>query len=438
MNSILLESGIIVLLLLLNGVFAMSEIAVVTSRRARLEQRAREGSAGARRALALTEDPTRFLSTVQIGITLIGVLAGAFGGATIAAQLDVRLEQIPALARFSEVIAVALVVGGISFLSLVIGELVPKRIAMQAPERIASLVALPMQFLARVGAPAVALLTVTTTAILRLLRISEVRGTRVTEDEIRAMIAEGRQSGAVQVGEHEMLEGVFRLGDRTARDIMESRHDLDWYDVEEGLDGLRLRLERPDAEAILVCRGSVDDVVGVLRPHRALREALQGATVDPAQLAERPLFVPGSMAVLRLLENLRQARQRAAVVLDEFGGVEGFVTLDDVLRDVVGEVLEPDEQAEELPWTARADGSWLVDGAIDYSEVAERFGLQPLPERERGTYRSLGGFVMARLGRVPRAGEQFVWEGVRFEVVDMDGRRIDKVLIVPRANETAP
>lgn len=438
MPSILLESIIILVLLLLNGVFAMSEIAVVTSRRARLEQRAREGSAGARRALQLSEDPTRFLSTVQIGITLIGVLAGAFGGATIAAQLDARLEQIPALARFSEIIAVALVVGTISFLSLVIGELVPKRIAMQAPERIASVIAGPMQVIARFAAPAVTVLTATTTTILRLLRVAEAKGTRVTEDEIRAMIAEGRQSGAVQVGEHEMLEGVFRLGDRTARDIMESRHDLDWYDVAEGLPGLRARLARPDADAILVCRGSVDEVVGVLRPQQALGFALDGGVVDPAALAERALFVPGSMAVLRLLERLRQARQRAAVVLDEFGGVEGFVTLDDVLRDVVGEVLEPNEQPEDAPWTAREDGSWLVDGAIDYSEVAERFGLKALPERERGTYRSLGGFVMTRLGRVPRVGDHFSWEGLRFEVVDMDGRRIDKVLVVPPETRVQP
>jgi putative hemolysin len=368
---------------------------------------------------------------VQIGITLIGVLAGAYGGATIAAQIDERLGQIPALVPFSRAIAFAVVVGAVSFASLVIGELVPKRIAMQAPERIAAVVAAPMQVLARLAAPLVSVLTATTTAMLRLLRVHEAKGTRVTEEEIRSMIAEGRRSGVVHVAEHEMLEGVFRLGDRYVRDLMVPRPDVDWVDLDEGIPGIVARLARPGTEAFLLCRGSLDEVVGVLRPQRLLARALSGEATDPVADAEAPLFVPGSMAVLRLLERFKQARQRIAVVLDEFGGVEGVITLDEVLEEVVGEV--PDLGDDPDPKiVARPDGTWLVDGAVEFEELAQRFAIGQIPAEERGNYRTLAGFVMERLGRVPRASDTVVWYGTRFEVVDMDARRVDKVLITPR------
>lgn len=430
MQLILIESLIILALLLLNGVFAMSEIAVVTSRRARLERMATMGSSGARSALGLLDDPTRFLSTVQIGITLIGVLAGAFGGATIADELDTRLEAIPALAPFSEALALGAVVAAVSFLSLIVGELVPKRIAMQAPERIAIAVAAPMRALARVAGPLVWVLTRSTRAILRLLRVSETGGTRVTEEEIRAVIAEGRQSGAVHVAEHEMLEGVFRVGDRFVRDLIVPRPDVDWVEVSIDADELRARLGRPDAETLLVCRGSLDEVVGVVQPARLLAEHLAGRRLDLAALAAAPLYVPGSMATLRLLELFKQCRQRFAVVLDEYGGVEGTISLDHVLEEIVGEVPEPTEQEESL-FVARADGTFLVDGSVEFAEVSEHFSLGAVPERERGSYRTLAGFVMARLGRVPSAGDVFTHAGVRFEVVDMDARRVDKVLVTP-------
>ena len=430
MHSIVAESLIILGLLLVNGVFAMSEIAVVTSRRARLEQRARDGAAGARRALELVDDPARFLSTVQIGITLVGVLAGAFGGATIAEELSVRLETIPALAPFSEAIALGIVVAVIGFCSLVIGELVPKRIALQAPERIASVVAGPLQVIARLASPLVTLLTLTTTTILRILRVPEAKGTRVTEEEIRAVIAEGRHSGVVHVAEHEMLEGVFRLGDRHVRDVMVPRPDIDWVGVDEGLAGLRERLARPRADIVLLCRDSVDDVVGILRSARVLADALGGLPVNLVAAAETPLYVPGAMGLLRLLELFKQSRQRVAIVLDEYGGVEGLVALEHLIEEVVGEVLAAEEETR-ADMVHRADGSWLVDGATEIADLLERFALAPLPPRERSGYRTLAGFVMARLGRVPRLADSFMWEGVRFEVVDMDGRRVDKVLIIP-------
>lgn len=430
MPLILAEVLVILALLLLNGVLAMSEIAVVTSRRPRLELRAKGGAVGARKALELMDEPTRFLSTVQIGITLIGVLAGAFGGTTLAAELDARLETIPSLAPFSEAIAVGVVVIAIAFCSLVVGELVPKRIAMQAPERVAGLVALPMQLLARVAAPLVTVLTVTTTGILRLLRVPESRSSRVTEEEIRALIAEGRQSGVVLVAEHEMLEGVFRLGDRLVRDLMTPRTDVDWLDVEEGTEALRERLQRPDADTILVARGSVDHVVGVIRPTVALREVLAGRAADLAALAEPPLYVPGTAAILRVLETFKQSRQRFAVVLDEYGGVEGVVALEQVLEEIVGEVPEGAEETDEL-FVQRPDGSWLVDGSVDIQEAFEKFGLPAPLAAERGRYRTLAGFVMARLGRVPRVSDAFVHDSVRFEVMDMDRRRVDRVLVTP-------
>ncbi len=432
MRVILTESLIIAGLLLLNGIFAMSEIAVVTSRRARLERRAAEGSKGARQALRLVDEPTRFLSTVQVGITLIGVLAGAFGGATIADELDARLELIPLLAPISEALSLGIVVVAVSFCSLVIGELVPKRIAMQSPEPIASAVAIPMQLLARAASPLVTLLSFITRTILRLLRVPESKGTPVTEDEIRAVIAEGRQSGAVHIAEHEMLEGVFRLGDRLVRDLMLPRLDVDWVDLGGGVAELRERLARPRSEAVLVCRGSLDDIVGIVRPHRLLATALGGQAIDLAAEAEVPLYVPGSMEILRLLEQFRQSRQHVAVVLDEYGGVEGVVSLDSLLEEVVGEVpASADETASDPLILARADGTFLVDGSTDFGEVAARFALAPVPERERGAYRTVAGFVMQRLGRVPRLTDHFTWSGVRFEVVDMDERRIDKVLVTP-------
>lgn len=434
MRIILTESLIILGLLLLNGIFAMSEIAVVTSRRARLERQASDGSRGARQALTLVDEPTRFLSTVQIGITLIGVLAGAFGGATIAEEIDARMELVPALAPFSEALSLGIVVVVVSFFSLVVGELVPKRIAMQSPERIAASVAIPMQWIARLAAPLVDLLSFTTRSILRLLGVTEVKGTRVTEDEIRAVIAEGRQSGAVLVAEHEMLEGVFRLGERVVRDLMIPRPDVDWVDVDGGLSELQLRLTRPRSEAVLVCRGSLDEIVGIVRPNRLLGTLLAGRSLDLTAEAESPIYVPGSMDVLRLLDQFRHSRQRLAVVLDEYGGVEGVVSLDGLLEEVVGEVpSSADEEASPPQIVARADGSFLVDGSAEFAEVAERFGLSALPVRERGSYRTVAGFVMQRLGRVPRLADQFSWSGVRFEVIDMDERRVDKVLIVPAA-----
>jgi len=434
MHTILFESAIILGLLLVNGVLAMSELAVVTSRRANLERAARGGSPGARRAMALVDEPTRFLSTVQIGITLVGVLAGAFGGATIAEQLDVWLETIPVLAPFSEGLALGTVVSAIAFTSLVVGELVPKRVAMQAPERIASLVAAPMQVLARLTAPLVSVLTLTTTTILRLLGIAEVKGTRVTEEEIRAMIAEGRQSGVVHLVEHQMLEGVFRLGDRHVRDAMVPRPDVDWVDLSEGLAGLRERLARPSAETILVCRGSIDEVVGFVSIVRVLDELIAGRAVELPRIVQPPLFVPGSMTLLQLLERLKTSRQRVAVVLDEYGGVEGIVGREELVGMVVGAEPGTEEGEAEALEVQRADGSWLLDGSVEFSDVLARFGLPDPPARERAHYRTLAGFIMARLGRVPRPADHFLWHGVRFEVVDMDQRRVDKVLVVPLAS----
>jgi putative hemolysin len=440
MDSILFECLLIFFLLLCNGVLAMSEIAVVTSRRSRLVQKAKEGSTGAQRALALLDDPTRFLSTVQVGITLIGVLAGAFGGATIARELDLHFEQIPAIAAFSETIAIAVVVGAISFSSLVIGELVPKRIAMQAPERIAAYVAAPMQIIARFAAPVVTILTLTTRALLRLLRVPETKGTLVTEEEIRATIAEGRQSGVVQHAEHEMLEGVFRVGDRLVWELMVPRPDVDWIDLSKGSDAWREALRSPNAEGILVCRGFLDEVVGVIHLRRLLPLLLDGSPVDPVDLADPALFVPGSMEIPRLLERFKQTRQRMAVVLDEFGGVEGIITLDGVLEEIVGDLPSlghPDGEGES-EFVARPDGTWLVDGAVEFEEISTRFGLPPVPLREDGNYRTLAGFVIARLGRMPHAGDRFLWGEIGFEVVDMDGRRVDKVLVTPLPKSLDP
>ncbi len=431
------EILIILLLLVANGVFAMSEIAVVTARRVRLQQRADEGDRRARAALALATNPTSFLSTVQVGITLVGIFAGAYGGATLTEQLQARLTDYPLIAPYAEAIALVIVVSVITYFSLIIGELVPKAIALSNPEGVASLVAAPVAMVARAATPLVTLLSWSTTLVLKLIRVKPPAEPSITEEEIRALIKQATVAGDIAPEERELVEQVFRLGDRRVAAIMTPRHDIEWVDIRDGVDGIRQHLAEVKHAKILFCDGSLEQVLGFARAEALLAQLLAGGPLDVTTALQTPLEVPSTLSVHQLLDRFRATHVHFALVLDEFGAIEGLVTPTDVLESLVGEIpSQPDEDG--APVTRREDGSWLVDGAIRLEDLAEDVDLGPLPQDEEGSYHTLAGFVMTRLSRVPRAGDYFSWGAYRFEVVDMDGRRVDKVLIARAEPVPAP
>lgn len=431
MSVITFEILFIILLLLVNGVFAMSELAVVASRKSRLQRMADSGDRRARVALELAQQPERFLSTIQIGITLAGILAGAFGGATIAEQLGARISTFPPLALYGEPIALAVVVLSITYLSLVIGELVPKRLALSYPERVALVVAGPMRGLARLASPAVSLMSVSTSAVLTLLRMKPPTEPPVTEDEIKVLIEQGTQAGVFEEAEQEMIESVFRLTDRSVEALMTPRTDIVWLDVNDPPDKLHRKVAESAYSRFPVCEGNLDKVLGVVKAKDLLSRCVSGAPLDIQVALKQPLFVPESTPVLRALEMFKAARTHLALVIDEYGAVEGLVTTNDVLEAIVGDIApaQPGEGGEDA--VQREDGSWLLDGALPVHEFKEIFPVERLPGEQRGAYHTLAGFILFHLGRLRSEADHFEWRGLRFEIVDMDGRRIDKVLVMP-------
>jgi putative hemolysin len=419
-------------LIIANGVFSMSEIAVVAARKVRLQQRAEEGDERAKTALALAHDPNRFLSTVQFGITLVGVLAGAYGGATLAAKLAVPIAEVPQLARYAEGIALGLVVSVITVLSLIIGELVPKRIGLNNPEAIASWVARPMILLSKIGGPVVHVLTAATNLVLRVFGSKGEAEPNLTEDEIKALISQGAETGAVGATEENIVQRVFQLGDQRVAAIMTPRPDIEWIDVDAGAEELREFLASHAHTQFVVCHGGLDEVLGIVRSADLLPLAFKGAPIDLRKLTKEALFVPDSMPAVQLLESFRGSHKHVALVMDEYGAVEGLVTVTDLLTAIVGD-LPADASEAAGAFVSRADGSWLVEGSAPMEDVATHFGMDALPEDETGAYHTIGGFVMARLGRVPKTADTFEWGGLKFEVMDMDGRRIDKVMVARKA-----
>jgi putative hemolysin len=422
----LLEILILLALVLLNGYFAMSELAVVSSRPVRLEVQARKGGRGARLALALARDPGRMLSTVQFGITLVGIVAGAFGGATLAEPLADTLARMPALAPLSAEIAYTLVVVAITCLSLIVGELVPKHLALRAPERIAALVAPTIDLMSRISTPAVWLLQRSSRFVLRLLGSEPQPAEAVTEEEVRMLIAEGTRSGVFHRQEQEMILRVLRLADRPVRGIMTPRLELVWLDLDDDPQEIARVIRESGHSRFVVAKGSLDGVLGVVHVRSLLEACLAGRPLDLRGAVRPMLVVPDTMPVLRALEALRQARVSMALVVDEYGEVEGVVTVADVLEAVVGDMPER-HLGEEPAIVQREDGSMLMDGLLPTDEVKLTLGLDRLPDEEG--YHTLAGFVLAQLGRVPEEGQTVAYGGWRFEVVDMDGRRIDKVLV---------
>jgi putative hemolysin len=425
-----MEILIVLLLVIINGVFAMSEIAVVSARKARLQRWASEGNSKARSALELANDPNHFLSTVQVGITLVGVLVGAFGQATIAEQLTAQLHRIPWLAPYSHLVGLAVVVLGITYLSLVIGELVPKRLGLQNAERIASEVAIPMRVLSVIAFPAVRLLSLSTDAVLWLLGARPPDEPPVTEEEIKVLIEEGAQAGVFEVAEQDMLTGVFRLNDRRVNALMTPRTEIVWLDPNDDLDEIRDKITTSGFSRFPVCQESLDNVLGMAQVKDILARQMECDPIDLRSLLHQPLYVPESAPASSVLELFKETGMPLALVVNEFGGLEGLVTTNDLLEQIVGDV-----DLDQPQIVQREDGSWLLDGMLPVDEFKDIFQIGDLPGEGKGRYQTLGGFVMTYLGRIPTPTEHFHWGGLRFEVVDMDGKRVDKVLIQP--DETA-
>ena len=429
------EFLLILLLVLLNGFFAMSEMAVIASRKARLAARAARGDRRARHVLQLAERPGRFLSTVQVGITLVGILAGAIGGATVGERLSRLFSDIPALAPIADAAGFAVVVIVTTYLSLILGELVPKQIALSHPERIAARVAGPMRTLSMLAAPVVALLEGSTNLVMRTTGLRKVGSDQVSEEEVRTLIAEGTKAGVFEPAEKDMMIAVMRLADRPARAFMTPRPDIVWLDLEDGPEETRSRLLSSKFSRLPVAKGSLDEVVGVVQRTDLLDRYLEGK--PPLKLSEAVRQAPvvhDAAPALRVLHALKQSPVHMALVVDEYGALEGLVTATDVLEAIVGEFRE--QGVEPALVHRREDGSWLMDGGLSIHQVQDALGLTDFPA-DRG-FHTLAGFVLRELEHVPGPGEHFEWNGYRFEVVDMDGRRIDKVLVsrlVPTAQE---
>ncbi len=415
-----LQILIIFLLILLNGFFAMSEAAIFASRKARLQHKANEGDKKARAALHLAETPNRFLSTVQVGITLSGVLAGAVGGATIAAALESELVKIPALAAVAHSISLGVVVILITFFTMLLGELVPKRMALHYAEKIASGVAGMMTFIAALFSPVVWLLGKSTDLVLRLLRVKPSTEPLVTEEELLVQLEQGTQAGVFGEAEQDMVEGVFSLSDQRVNALMTPRNEIIWLDVNDAASAIRRKISENPFSRFPVAVDSLDHVVGVVKARDVLLASVK-AGKDLEKFALPPLYIPETAFGSRALEMFRESKRELMFVVDEFGLVQGLITLADILEEIVGE-FEGEPQA-----TQRQDGSWLLDGMLPVDEFKEIFNLRKIPHEEE--YETLGGFVMTHLGRIPQAADHFEWGGMCFEVMDMDGSRVDKVLV---------
>ena len=419
---------ILILLILVNGLFSMSEIAVVSARRARLQLRAAQGDKGAQAALKLAEQPGSFLATIQIGITLVAILIGALGSTRIAAQLEPYLARLPLLGEYSELLAGAAAVVLVTYLSLVLGELAPKQIGLNKPESIASRMAPSMIWLARLAHPIVRFLSASTRLVVRLLRIHPSDEPAITEDEIQMMMEQAREIGVVEPIEGEIVEQLFRVGDLHVNDLMVDRRDILWLDVSDPPEVIRAKMGSGIHSRYPVARGDLDNIIGLLFVKDMVVQTLGNEMPDLQLMVKPALFIPSGLPVFQVLEQFKEAQAQIAFVTDEHGGVEGLVTFIDLLEAIVGDVPEIGDP-EDPTAIRRADGSWLIDGKLPIEEFKQIFDIEALPEEEENYYQTIGGFVMLSLGRVPQAGDYFSWQNLTVEVVDMDWRRVDKVLV---------
>ena len=418
------EIGVILLLLLLNGFFSLSEMALVSSKRSRLQALAEQGKSGAKSALTLLEDPTTFLSAIQVGITLLTFVTGLYSGATLAEPLAQRLLPMGVPAEYADDVSVAVVVILVTYVSLIIGELVPKRVALTHAETLAIHVAPVMRIFARLMAPFVWVLRSTVNVVLKILPVSSAPQAAVTEDDVRALVAEGTRAGVFHASERRLLEGVMALADRKVGSIMIPRQDVIWLDVDESVESLWQQAKESGHARFLVARGKLDGLLGMITL-ADLSEVLHRGRLDPERDLQPPLHIPDSISVLQLLDQFQKSNTHLAIVTDEYGEIEGITTPIDILKAIAGEL--PELGSRERPDALqRSDGTWLVDGHMPIEELQRRLGRRDMAGRD---YHTVAGFVLARLGRIPKAGDTLTWRDLRVEIMDMDGVRIDKVLL---------
>lgn len=430
--SITTDFLIILLLIISNGFLVMSEMAIVSSRKVRLQQMAIRDNK-AEFALSLANAPNQFLPTVQIGITLLSIVSGAFGETTISRYLRPILNSIPFLRAYGDTIASVLAVLIITYLTLIVGELVPKRMALNSPEPIAAIVAIPMRFLAIITAPFVTFLAASTQLVLRIIGIRPSVEPEVTEEEIKVLIEQGTEAGTFEEAEQNMVERVFRLGDRPVNAFMTPRPEIVWLNIEDSAEVNREKITNTEHSRFPVCQRELDNVLGVLPVTDLLSRCLESQPLDLSASLRRPLFVPESTRGLKVLEMFKQTGTHIVFVVDEYGVIQGLVTLNDILVEIVGDIPSVDDTDQPLA-VQRDDGSWLIDGMFSVDEFLEMFEIEELTREQRGTYNTMGGLVMAHLGRIPTATDKFNWKGFCFEVVDMDGNRVDKILVMPIDN----
>ncbi|MBK6791706.1 MAG: HlyC/CorC family transporter [Anaerolineales bacterium] len=423
--SISSEILVIILLILINGVLAMSEAALLASRKAKLQQLANEGDKAAALTLELLKSPNIFLSTIQIGITLIGVLAGAVGGATIAEGLSASFKTLPYVGEYGESIALGIVVIAITMLTIWMGELVPKRLGINSPEKIAKIVAGPMIFISTIFSPLVKLMSGATELALTLFGIKPTNEPPITEEELQVLIDQGTQAGIFEEAEQDMVEGIFSLGDTRVYSVMTPRTEIVWLDVSDKMEEILEKIGGSPYSRFPVRQDSLESIVGIVKSRDLLVTTLSRQEIHLKDLAKPAYFIPETMLASRALEVLKKNNTEMLLVVDEFGGVQGLLTINDILEEIVG-VMEGDEPQA----TQRQDGSWLLDGMLEVDEFKEIFDLHELPHETE--YETLSGFVMTSLGRLPQTADHFEWNNLRFEVVDMDGRRVDKVLVTAK------
>ena len=432
-----MDIALLLFLILLNGVLSMSEIAVVSSRRARLQKLVDDKTHGARAALALSHEPSHFLSTVQVGITTVGILSGAIGEAALADPLSAWLEGFAPVEPYARGLALTIVVAGLTYFSVVVGELVPKQLGLLAPEKVAAFIAPWMNVLSSVAQPLVWLLSASSGFMLRITGMVRKPEPPVTDDEIKVLMAQGAEAGVFHVSERAIVSNVLRLDEQRVTSIMTHRNDIYEIDLDDPEEKIRQRIAESPFTRVVVCRGGLDNIVGILRITDLLRDVLAGRPLTVEKLLRRPLYVPESVTTTHLMENFRKARRQSALIVDEYGELQGMATLTDVMIAIVGEVPSSDLDAEQ-DIVMRKDHSWLVDGSVSVERMRLVLGIEDaLPGEEKKSFNTLGGFMMHVLDRIPLETDTFEAGGFRFEVVDMDGQRIDKVL-VSRRNADGP
>ncbi|MGB7377599.1 MAG: hemolysin family protein [Rivularia sp. (in: cyanobacteria)] len=425
--SLNFELLIIFLLIFANGIFVMSELAIVSARKVRLQQLANQGNTRARAAFELASSPTQFLGTVQMGITLVTIVAGAFGEQIIYERIYPLLNFIP---LYQLQIAHGISVVIITFLAIILGELVPKRLALNHPELIASIVALPIKALVKIAHPIVFILSICTDAIIRLLGIKPSTEPQITEEEIKVLIEQGTEEGTFEEVEQDMVERVFRLGDRPVSSFMTPRPEMICLDLEDSITQNRDKIIENGYSRYPVCQEGIDNVLGIIPVTNLLARSFTGEQMDLTVGLREPIFVPESTRGLKVLEIFKQTVNHVALVVDEYGVIQGLVTLNDILIEIVGDVPNDDDEEEEPQAVQRDDGSWLLDGMLTIDEFFELFDMEEeIESHSRDSYQTLGGLVMTHLGRIPIATDNFEWKDMRFEVMNMDGNRVDKILV---------